>query len=58
MRAMLNDAGLPLEFWDEAVTADIYWRNPTNTGPIIDRKTTSPEGAWTRVTPSINHIRV
>jgi hypothetical protein len=45
MRAMLNDAGQPLEFWDEAVTTDIYLRNPTNTGPIIDGKTTSPEGA-------------
>jgi hypothetical protein len=58
MRAMLNDASLPLEFWDEAVTADAYLRNRTNTGPIIDRKITSPEGAWTGVTPSIDHIRV
>jgi hypothetical protein len=23
IRTMLNDAGLPLEFWDKAVTADI-----------------------------------
>jgi hypothetical protein len=58
MRAMLNDASLVLEFWDEAVTADAYLRNKTNTGPIIDRKITSPEGAWTGVTPSIDYIRV
>jgi hypothetical protein len=55
---MLNNARLLLEFWDEAITADIYLRNRTNTGPIIDGKTTSPEGAWTGVTPSIDHIRV
>jgi hypothetical protein len=35
-RAMLNDAGLPLEFWDEAITADICLRNRTNSGPIVD----------------------
>jgi hypothetical protein len=56
MSAMLNDAGLPLKFWDESVTADIYLRNRTNTEPIIDGKTISPEGAWIGVTPSIDHI--
>jgi hypothetical protein len=31
MRAMLTDTGLPLGFWDEAVTVDIYLRNRTKT---------------------------
>jgi hypothetical protein len=55
---MLNDASLPLEFRDEAVTADAYLRNRTNTGPIIDGTITSPEGAWTGLTPSIDYTRV
>jgi hypothetical protein len=58
MPAILNDASLPLEFWDEAITADPYLRNRTNTGPIIDGKITFPEGAWTAVTLLIDHIRV
>jgi hypothetical protein len=41
MRAMLNDASLPLEFWDEAVTTDIYLINRTNSGPIVDGKISS-----------------
>ena len=58
MRAMLEDARLPLEFWDEAVEADIYLRNRTDTGPIIDGRTVSPEGAWTGAIPEIDHIRI
>jgi hypothetical protein len=58
MRAMLNDAGLLIEFWDEAVNADTYLRNRTNTGPIIDGKITSSEGACTGVTLSIDHSRI
>ena len=58
MRAMLKDAELPIEFWDEAAEADAYIRNRTNTGPLIDGKQTSPEEAFTGVKPSINHIRV
>ncbi|KAF7567667.1 hypothetical protein PtrM4_142580 [Pyrenophora tritici-repentis] len=58
MRAMLKDAGLPIEFWDEAVEADAYLRNRTSTGPTIDEKQVSPEEAFTGRTPSIDHIRV
>jgi hypothetical protein len=58
MRAMLKDASLPIEFWDEAVEADTYMRNRTNTGPTIDGKKVSPEEAFTGKTPSIDHIRV
>jgi hypothetical protein len=58
MRAMLKDAGLPIEFWDEAVEADTYMRNRTDTGPTIDGKRISPEEAFTGKMPSIDHIRV
>jgi hypothetical protein len=58
MRAILNNAGLLLEFWDEAVSPDIYLRNQTNTGLIVDGTTTSLEGAWTGITLLIDHIRV
>ncbi|RFU24803.1 hypothetical protein B7463_g11531, partial [Scytalidium lignicola] len=57
MRVMLKEADLPLEFWDEAIEADVYLRNRTDTGPVINGKTVSPEEAWTGVTPSIDHIR-
>ena len=58
MRAVLEEAKLPLEFWDEAVEADAYLRNRTDTGPVINESMTSPQEAWTGVTPSIDHIRV
>lgn len=58
MRAMLKDAALPLEFWDEAVEADAYIRNRTATGPEINKKRTSPEEAYFGEKPSIDHIRV
>jgi hypothetical protein len=58
MRAMLYDAGLLLEFWDEAVKADIYLRNQTNTEPIIDGKTILPARALIAVIPSNDQIRV
>lgn len=57
MRAMLEEAQLPLEFWDEAAEADSYLRNRTDTGPIIDGKKTSPIESFTREVPSIDHIR-
>src|ERR1700712_1457584 len=57
MRATLKGAGLPMEFWDEAVESDAYVRNRTSTGPTIDGCITSPEEAWTGLTPSIDHIR-
>jgi hypothetical protein len=58
MRAMLKEAHLPMEFWDEPVEADAYMRNRTGTGPVINGMTVSPEEAWTGKTPSIDHIRV
>ncbi|CZS92418.1 related to TY4B TY4B protein [Rhynchosporium agropyri] len=57
MRAMLEEAQLPLEFWDEAAEADSYMRNRTATGPVIDNQKTCPMKAFTGETPSIDHIR-
>ena len=62
MRAMLKEAGLPMEFWDEAIEADTYVRNRTAVGPLRDPKDEksrmSPEEAWTGIKPSIDHIVV
>lgn len=58
MRAMLKEAGLPLEFWDEAVEYDAHCRNRTNTGPIIDDSIVSPIEAFTGSTPDISHCRI
>lgn len=58
MRAMLKDAELPLEFWDEAVETDVYIRNRTQTGPFIEGLQISPEEAFTGLKPDIGHIAV
>ena len=58
MRSMLKEAGLPLEFWDEAVETEAYIRNRTATGPSISNCVTSPQEAWSGKIPSIDHIRV
>jgi hypothetical protein len=57
MRAMLEEAQLPIEFWDEAAEADSYIRNRICTGPEIHGQKTSPLGAFTGKTPTIDHIR-
>ena len=57
-RAMLQDAGLPLEFWPEAAEADSYVRNRVATGPVIKRELINPIEAFINVKPSIDHLRV
>ncbi|KAI0991081.1 hypothetical protein K3495_g17106, partial [Podosphaera aphanis] len=56
-RAMIKDAELPLEFWDEAAEADCYMRNRTASGPRINGKRISPLEAFTGKIPEIDHIR-
>ena len=58
MKVMLKDANLLIKFQDEAVEADTYMRNRTNTGPTINRKKVSPEEAFIGKTLSINYICV
>ena len=58
IRAMLQDACLPLEFWPEAADADLYVRNRVATGPVINGEPTSPMQAFTGIKPSIEHLRV
>ncbi|KAI0995147.1 hypothetical protein K3495_g13035 [Podosphaera aphanis] len=56
-RAMIKDAELPLEFWDEAAEADRYMRNRTACGPRINGKRISPLEAFIGKIPEIDHIR-
>ncbi|KAI1005659.1 hypothetical protein K3495_g2571 [Podosphaera aphanis] len=58
MRAMLEDAGLPIEFWDYAIEHDSYVRNRTDTGPVNDGSVVSPEEAYSGVTPSVDHLKI
>ena len=58
VRAMIHDAQLPIEFWDEAAKTSAYLKNHTPAGPIIDDKPTSPEQIYTGKLPTIDHIRV
>ncbi|KAI0991385.1 hypothetical protein K3495_g16802, partial [Podosphaera aphanis] len=58
MRALLKDADLPLEFWDEAVETDVYIRNRIQTGPLKAGVQISPEEAFTGTRPDIGHIAV
>jgi hypothetical protein len=53
MRAMLKEAGLLLEFWDEAVEHDAYIRNCTNIGPDSNGINRSPTEAFTGTLPDI-----
>ncbi|KAI0992563.1 hypothetical protein K3495_g15622, partial [Podosphaera aphanis] len=63
VRAMLREADLPIEFWDEAAEADSYMRNRTDSGPKVPssdrftRKRMSPMEAYNGKFPSIDHIR-
>jgi hypothetical protein len=43
MRAMIKDASLPIEFWDEAAETSAYIRNRIPIGPIVEGKRTNPE---------------
>ncbi|KAI0999418.1 hypothetical protein K3495_g8777 [Podosphaera aphanis] len=56
-RAIIKDAELPLEFWDEAAEADCYMRNRTASVPRINGKRISPLEAFTGKIPEIDHIR-
>ena len=58
VRAMLKDAKLPLEFWDEAASTDAYIRNRTASGPILEGEVLTPEEAFSGKRPDINHLRV
>ena len=49
---------MPNEFWPEALQATIYIIDRTATSPEIDSQIIIPEEAWSRVKPSIDHIRV
>ena len=56
-RAMLKGQGLPLEFWDEAVSTGAYVRNRIMNGPISGDKTFTPYEAYYSEMPKIDHFR-
>lgn len=58
VRAMLKDAELPLEFWDEAARTDAYLRNRTAVGPEVNGQRITPKEAFVGTRPSIDHLRV
>ena len=59
MRAMLADAELPIEFWDEAVEHDSYMYNRLPIGPLTaDGQETCPEFAYSGKKPRFDQIRV
>jgi hypothetical protein len=53
MRPMLKEAGLLLEFWDEAVEHDSYISNYTNIGPNSNGINRSPTEALIHILPYI-----
>lgn len=57
MRAMLKEAGLPLEFCDEAVKTHAYTFNRISEGPMKDGKYITHHEAWYNQVPEIDHIR-
>jgi hypothetical protein len=58
MRAILKEAGLPMEFWDETVEHDAYIRNRAATGPVIDGSVVTSHEVFTGVTRSVDRVRV
>ncbi|KAI0995269.1 hypothetical protein K3495_g12913 [Podosphaera aphanis] len=66
-RALLEDSGMPVEFWDYAVESGAYVRNRLQRGPWVEKEVQgstlhqqlSPEGAWTGIhEQEIDHLRV
>ena len=56
-RALLQDSGLPIEFWDEAVEHGTYLRNRSMCGPKRNGIRHTPIGAYTGEPPEVDHIR-
>lgn len=57
MRIIIDDAGMPIEFWDEAVEYDSYVRNRLPIGPVVNGQLRTPIEAYTGVRPHVRHIR-
>lgn len=58
VRAMLEDANMPIEFWPEALEACTIMRNALPNGPDIDGFKVSPEEAFTGIQPTVSHFKV
>lgn len=54
-RTLLKQAGLPSEFWAEAIAAAVYLENRT---PIASRNFFTPYVLWYGKSPTYNHLRI
>lgn len=54
-RAMLQEAGLPVHFWAEAVNTAVYLKNRS---PTLAVKNMTPEEAWTGQKIDLRHLKV
>lgn len=65
IRAMIDDAGLPAEFWCEAAEAQAYHRNRQCRGPVVEREENgkklsaqlSPIESYTGKRAEVDHLR-
>jgi hypothetical protein len=58
IRAILKEAELPLEFWDEAIGHDAYIRNCTNIGLDSNSINRSPTEVFTGTLPDIEMCKI
>jgi hypothetical protein len=58
MRALLEEANLLLEFWDEATKVNYYVQNRIYNKLKLDSKRVCPEQVFSSKKLRINHIRV
>ena len=58
VRAMLEEAHMPIEFWLEALEACTVMRNVLPNGPEVDGFQVSPEEAFSGLKPSVSHFKV
>lgn len=55
VRAMLQEAGLPVKFWAEATNTAIYLKNRS---PTIAVRNKTPEEVWTGRKTDLSHLKV
>lgn len=55
VRSIIYDAGLEKKFWAEAVNTIVYLKNRSPTIALVNE---TPEEAWCKEKPSVNHLRI
>jgi hypothetical protein len=54
---MLKDSGLLIEFWDEAIEANVYTQNHMLSGPKINGIRQTPISAYIGEMPNIDYLK-